>query len=313
MKQDARAPAKPRRFPWGRTALGVALLGLVGIGAMIWPWLDAFFPFTTAQRSLQSARAQLAPYTSVTLPAGEGPFPVVILMHGCAGPRGGVAPYAERAAALGVAALAPDSNAARGWDVAQAVDKVCAGRELWGRERVGDLMAMLDWVGSDPRFDTERVVLAGWSHGGWTVMDALAMDFDRRRPSGLRDAMRAPLEKVDGAFLVYPYCGFLALSAQGEWVTRPAAVEMISVLGDAVVSTAECERVIAHQRDAGIAIDMDVWEGGLSHAFDEPASDAYNPDATARIYARFDAFLTRALGVTPAKTGPDAAAGAPAR
>ena len=54
-------------------------------------------------------------------------------------------------------------------------------------------------------------MLIGASHGGWAIMDLLALDPPRRLPFNLAalpaDAPADPLAGVAGTILLYPYCG----------------------------------------------------------------------------------------------------------
>jgi dienelactone hydrolase len=116
----------------------------------------------------------LVAHLQVIRPDGPGPFPVVVQRHGC----GGVQPlqrrYAEAARAAGVAAVILDSLAPRGIGRHEACATVCTGLRLRGGERAGDLTAILDWLDDQPWADRTRLAAAGWSHGGWSIMEALA-------------------------------------------------------------------------------------------------------------------------------------------
>src|SRR5690606_33200046 len=108
-------------------------------------------------------------------PQGEGPFPVVLQFHGCGGKKNLQERWAAVARAAGWAAVVVDSYGPRRISRLEAYATVCTGLQLWGRERAGDLFAMMEWARRQPWIDPKRIVLAGWSHGGWTTLDAMSM------------------------------------------------------------------------------------------------------------------------------------------
>lgn len=63
-----------------------------------------------------------------------------------------------------------------------------------------------------PEVDASRIVLAGWSHGGWAIMDLMTMGWEQPGEAGLADPDPTPLKGLRGLFLAYPYGGFGALS-----------------------------------------------------------------------------------------------------
>ena len=116
-------------------------------------------------------------------PAGPGPFPAVVALHGCGGlisPQG--RPYrrdldwAERLAGAGIAVLFPDSFNPRGQS--QVCTLKQADRAVYPFGRSFDAIAAADWLASQPFIDKSRIGLLGWSHGGssvlWTVRTGIA-------------------------------------------------------------------------------------------------------------------------------------------
>jgi dienelactone hydrolase len=163
--------------------------------------------------------------SEVRLPEGDGPFPVVVQMHGCGGLQQRMqARYAETALAAGVAVVILDSLKPRGIGRREARLTICSGMRLRGAERAEDLRLALDWIGTQPWADPERIAAAGWSHGAWAIMEALAAGDGH-----------AGVQALKLAVLVYPYCGPLAHTASRGWgVNRPSV--LASVGGrDAVV------------------------------------------------------------------------------
>ena len=66
--------------------------------------------------------------------------------------------------------------------------------------------------------DPARLVLAGWSHGAWAIMDLATMPLERPGEAGLADPSPEPLAGLQGLFLGYPYGGVTALSRTRPWV-----------------------------------------------------------------------------------------------
>src|SRR5437763_15733466 len=89
-------------------------------------------------------------------PAGNGPFPVVIGLHGCGGLAGHSEPvqpryrdWAEQLLKAGKAVLLPDSYASRELGPQCRVN-VKERRVLARRERVADIMASREWLVQQP-------------------------------------------------------------------------------------------------------------------------------------------------------------------
>ena len=113
-------------------------------------------------------------------PAGEGPHPVIVYIHG--GPEGQYRPSFSSTfqlwlAELGAAVVAPNVRGSSGY-----------GREYLmldnGRLRedsVRDIGALLDWIATQPDLDADRVAVYGGSYGGYMVLASLVHFGDRLR------------------------------------------------------------------------------------------------------------------------------------
>ena len=228
-----------------------------------------------AQPSTLAARADmLARGVRVLKPAGPGPFPVALQMHGCAGSQPFQNSYAEAAVNAGAAVVIVDSFKPRGMSRLDGSLFVCTGTVLRGAQRAGDLYAMLHWLKSQPWADASRVMAAGWSHGGWTIMDGFAQGDGAARMTGLSDADPALLKTVKGAFLVYPYASFPSLtSARGWQGQRP---KVFAVLGgkDQVVGTGGPMKALNRLKADGLQVDVLTFPDA-THAFDD--DDANDP------------------------------------
>src|SRR3954470_13318547 len=104
-------------------------------------------------------------------PDGNGPFPVVIAMHGCGGlgahseavqPR--YRDWAEQLLKTGHAVLLPDSYGSRELG-AQCRVNVKERRVLARRERVADITAARQWLVQQAWVARDRISLIGWGKG----------------------------------------------------------------------------------------------------------------------------------------------------
>src|SRR5882724_11116880 len=121
----------------------------------------------------------------LALPDGPGPFPAMILMHGCAGVGRADRGWAGALVSWGYAAFVVDSFTGRG------LREVCTqSRALVGTQRVPDAYGALAILGRHPRIDATRIGLMGFSHGGGTTLGAATRwsRLDARGP--LREAGR---------------------------------------------------------------------------------------------------------------------------
>jgi dienelactone hydrolase len=241
------------------------------------------------------------------LPAGAGPHPAIVLMHGCAGayarsgaPAARHRDWAERFVALGYVALLVDSFGPRGQD------ELCTKRErtiLPGRERARDAIGALMHVQARADVIADRVMLLGWSHGGSTVLAAVDRAQDLR-PRDLIHDFRA-------AVAFYPGCR-TALESRRGWSTR---TPLLILIGDADDWTppGPCKQLAARAGFLGIggAVELHVYPDA-HHGFDAPnsplsvrrdvaltasgtATVGTDPAARADAIERVPAFLARNL------------------
>ena len=174
--------------------------------------------------------AKVALHSRVFKPEGEGPFPVALILHGCGGKTPFLETYAQTAVDAGYAAIVVDSLKPRGMSTLDAKLLVCTGVRLHGLKRSADLFAVLAWLEDQAWADASCVFVAGWSHGGWTIMDAYAIGENAARATGLVDADPARLRaQVKGALLVYPYAAYPSLTSSRGW--GEAGPRVWSVLG----------------------------------------------------------------------------------
>lgn len=225
------------------------------------------------QETLDARAARLSASFRTILPDGPGPFPVVVMLHGCGRVQGPQDEYGAVLAQAGIASLVVDSYTARRIDVLQASTLVCTGLSLWGRERAGDLFAALHWLRRQPWADPERLGALGWSHGGWTVMDALSLTGQVARHAGLSDVGETPLAGLKAVVAVYPWCGVGSHTIARGWRT-PVPGGMIVAERDTLAGRALPLRACRRLQEDGLAFDM-LELPGATHSFDE--RDTLNP------------------------------------
>jgi dienelactone hydrolase len=203
----------------------------------------------------------LRPHDLAFQPDSEGPFPTVLLFHGCGGLRDHNAAWGRFLADLGWASLAVDSYTGRGL----AWQTVCSGRALLGPERAGDVLVTLDDARRMPWVDPQRMVLMGWSHGSYAIMDLLAMDPPKSRPTNLSEVPADSLAGVIGSVLFYPYCSFGARSP-GHWSLPSPALFLLSEQ-DSITPIEDCIETIDALAARGLPVTKHVYPG-VDHGFD---------------------------------------------
>src|ERR671937_751231 len=105
---------------------------------------------------------------AVSKPTGGGPFPAMILLHGCGGPQPGNALWAAELNKWGYVTIEIDSFVHRG------VREICTDpTRVTVSERVVDAYAALDYLRTLAFVDKDRIGAMGWSHGAMVVQLAL--------------------------------------------------------------------------------------------------------------------------------------------
>lgn len=240
----------------------------------------------------------LEPHITAYGPTDDSPRPAVLLFHACNGVRAHIHAYAQAAAGLDVRAFVIDSFTPRGWDHAAAVSLVCSGLALHGYERSGDVLAATWGIAQRGDVDGSRLMLAGWSHGGWAIMDLMTQKLIRTGEARLRDPNPGPLMGVRSVFLVYPYINFPARSNTHGWEYRPRTFAVLATQ-DFLTAHAHGESVFRHFKAEGVPVETLVLDA--THCFDEDSSLHFGPLMTyhrpshAAAGAAFAAFIQSTL------------------
>jgi len=190
-------------------------------------------------------------------PDGDGPFPVVIALHGCGGLGDPAEPvqrrYRDWAALLlkdGKAVLLPDSYGSR--DLGPQC-RVSERRILARRERVTDIMASRQWLLQQPWTARDRISLMGWANGASALLWAV-------RP-------QSPTRKVEpdfrSAVAFYPDC---RISSGLGWSARVPTLLLIGARDD-ISSPPACRQMVDGARGRSALARIVVYPGAL-HDFD---------------------------------------------
>jgi dienelactone hydrolase len=257
-----------------------------------------------AAETLAQRVAQLEPHFTVSRPAGEGPFPVLIMLHGCGGPRPFLDEIADVAVGAGAAVVNVDSYAPRRISRIAAIATVCTGARLHGRERAGDLFATIAWAKLQSWADSSRIVAIGWSHGGWTIMDALSLrpGAEMERATGLAELPEEPLEGLAATLIVYPYTGIGTYTGRRDWRFAPRSIAIVAEHDYIVGST---RGALERQRARGAPLDIVLFENA-THAFEDRFAEdprvRFNSDATRREHVLLREMI-RSLSSEPPSPG----------
>ncbi len=111
-------------------------------------------------------------------PAGKGPHPVIIAIHG--GPEGQSRPsfsstYQMWLNKLGAAVIRPNVRGSAGY----GKHYMSLDNGFKREDSVKDIGALLDWIATQPDFDKNRVAVFGGSYGGYMVLASAVHYSDR--------------------------------------------------------------------------------------------------------------------------------------
>lgn len=143
---------------WIRWSLGALAVVAFVVGVAAYGYLQGWHIKRVPSAELSR---KLRPYDIVVRPEGDGPFPAVVLMHGCSGIYENNHTWAKLFAGQGYASFIVNSLVPRGLAERKIDNGVCDGSALCGRERAGDLLVTLAHVRALPFVDANRIAVAG--------------------------------------------------------------------------------------------------------------------------------------------------------
>ncbi len=215
----------------------------------------------------------------LTRPPGDGPFPAVVLMHGCGGIHAHVKEvWPERLVSWGYVTLVVDSFTTRN------IENSC---KTYLPDRVFDAYGALDFLTKSGFVDARRVALMGFSAGGIATLEATKIEGNEQ----LMD------EKFRAAVAYYPVC------APHE---SDATVPTLILNGDLDDwSPAErCRQRVSRLSGKGPPVELHIYPGAR-HDFDDEAMikpktvfghvEEYNAAAAEQSIASIRGFLRKYL------------------
>jgi dienelactone hydrolase len=198
-----------------------------------------------------SAEPSTAPQLTAELymPVGPGPHAAIVLLSGCYGVEDLHRQWARDLSTAGYAALVVDSFGPRG------VKEVCT--DPWKVAvvaRAEDAYGAKRFLAGRPDIDGRRIAIAGWSHGGWTLLRVIHPQFFRTA------ALIAAAGPFQAAIAVYPYCD----------VSTTFTVPLLVLIGDADDWTPKslCDDMFSRVKENPL-LDYQVYPGA-THSFDDP-------------------------------------------
>ncbi len=175
-------------------------------------------------------------------PEGTGPFPAIVVLHGCDGIGRHYRDWARRLVNWGYVALLVDSFTPRGHR------SVCnQGRLVPPETRAEDAFAAKAWLATQPYVRPERIGVIGFSHGGWTVLRAVLAG-DR------------PAPPFAAAVAYYPGC---------QRTATPLVTDTLILIGgaDDWTPASSCRGWAEHVDRAGHTVDLVIYPNA-HHGFD---------------------------------------------
>lgn len=202
----------------------------------------------------------------LSLPAGPGPHPGIVVIHEWWGKNGHIEHWADRLASAGWAALAIDLYGGKvATDRDTAMSYVKAVKPPEALAVIGDGLAFL---AKDPRVQAPVRAVIGWCFGGAYALQA---------------ALAFP--ELDGAIIYY-----------GQLETDPAELRAIKarVLGvfgnrDQGIPPATVDAFEAGLKQAGVRAEIHRYDA--DHGFGNPSNPKYDEVNAAAAWAQVTAFL----------------------
>ena len=214
-------------------------------------------------------------------PRGDGPFPAIVLLHGCGGLWAWGDVWSKRLVSWGYVTIRIDSFSPRGYP-----EGICLkGTKVDQLSRASDAHAAKRYLQTLAFVEPERIGVMGMSHGGWTVLWAVQYTY-------IRDAPRA--DPFKAAVALYPSCDRLL-----DRLDAPLLI-LIGDLDDWAFAE-RCERMVI-EGPMTQSVTLKVYPGA-HHAFDinRPTrvryghTMAFDPDAARDAASRIKAFLQEHL------------------
>jgi dienelactone hydrolase len=228
-------------------------------------WFGSAKPLVMVRESQDGTSARSPGFTLLTdqsiplsgelvFPAGPGPFPVVVLAHGCAGTGHADKAWAPLLREWGYATFVVDSFRPRGFA------SICEDlRRLRPLQRLPDVYGALSVLSTHPKIDANRIVLMGASHGGLLTLGAATQ--------WAKDTFVSPGSGGFRAFIaMYPYCNVSAPELNSIY----APLRIHSGELDDWTPARPCQEYVDLLKTSGQSANIEVYPNA-HHAFDDPS------------------------------------------
>jgi len=212
-------------------------------------------------------------------PAGKGPFPAMLILHGCGGVYDNTRTWASRLASWGYLGVIVDSLRPRN------IKSVCnVGGTPTPKLRAQDAFNAVAYLRTLPDVLPDRIGAIGFSHGGSTVLVAA-------------HTSEVPTDRGGRPFAAivayYPGCG-------GTQQRLPVATDVLILIGkdDDWSSAPNCQKFVEARAGLPHEPAIKVYPGAL-HDFDRGGLPSFNndhytggnPEAATDSFVRTKAFL----------------------
>jgi dienelactone hydrolase len=219
-------------------------------------------------------------WAELFIPAKQGPFPAIVVLHGCDGVTRHARIWAQQLVGWGYAAIVVDSFRPRG------ATTVCNhGMLVPPQLQAMDAFNAADYLRTRAEVGGEPIGVIGFSHGGWAVLKAVLGDTVRQ----------AGAKPFAAAVAFYPGC---------DPPHSPLQTDTLILIGEADDWTPvdRCARWRDAAERNSHSVHMKTYPGAL-HAFDTPAPPHHyvghyigrNPEAAADAMAETRKFLDARL------------------
>jgi carboxymethylenebutenolidase len=202
----------------------------------------------------------------LSLPAGTGPFPAIVVIHEWWGLNGNIKHWADRLASAGWAALAVDLYSGT---VATTRDEAMAAMKAVDNTKAAAVIrAGIDFIATDPRITATKKAVIGWCFGGGWSLEAALTNPD-----------------LDGAIMYY---GQLELDPAK---LRAIKAKFLGVFGkkDTGLPLDKVSEFEAALKQAGVSEEIYIYDA--DHAFANPSNPIYDQAAAADAWKHVVAFL----------------------
>jgi dienelactone hydrolase len=227
-----------------------------GAEVAIWPADAAYRAATLAEdltfpTNAEAADKLTSPRMALLKPAGEGPFPAIVIMHQCSGPKKAVVSWAHRAVARHYAVLLVDSLGPRG------VLSVCYGPEAGVNLFRGarDALQAAEHLRRQQFVDADRVALVGFSWGAMVGLLTNSPHYVNALRAGR--GFTAVASFYPGCFRIFPPNGRPPLDTVNGDIANPLLVMMGEA--DSETPSYECLEKLEPLRKAGAPVEWHLY------------------------------------------------------